>query len=278
MQTLQEPFQHAVQLAQKGETAEAHALLGQLRAAHDSYNAALWYAFTSASSAEASDAIEAAARLEPQNPTLGEARAWLREWRYKEDVAAASEMVASLPPHLKEVTERVVQEGEMVLWIGRPNPWRVLQRELMYMLLLVPASLATVYFMLRYFSFPHEEFFLIFRIVRYTVSFGIPTAAMFLGIWFAYNQAANMAYVLTGARLIFLAKQWHGETIKSYRQCTPDRWQIIERANGSGNLFMGDEIEGKDKDAHMAKIALIGIPNVRQVADLIKKTLPNAYY
>lgn len=73
-------FNQAIQLAQNGQNMQAQNILAELilRYPKDA-NIWLWTAFTSPSQERARRAVERAAKLEPTNPNLAHARAWLEQ-------------------------------------------------------------------------------------------------------------------------------------------------------------------------------------------------------
>jgi hypothetical protein len=73
-------FREAVSLAQFGKKTEAHAIFVRLNQLYpNNFNVWLWLAFTSSDLTIARYALQTAARLEPNNPALPGAQAWLQK-------------------------------------------------------------------------------------------------------------------------------------------------------------------------------------------------------
>lgn len=109
----------------------------------------------------------------------------------------------------------------------------------------------------------------------FTCLFGVPFVligiAMLLSPWWAYRRAARTVYAATDRRLLIVTETWgRAKAVRSHSCEDLGDLKKVERPDGSGDLIFALElVRGRRGRAYQKEIGFFGIPEVRQVEQLV---------
>jgi hypothetical protein len=176
-----------------------------------------------------------------------------------------------------EVEERVlgeVEPGEAIAWVGRPRAGR-------YFMSMLPVFV---------FGIPWTAFAIFWVIMASGARgvgpigwafplFGVPFVLVGLGMlaspFWAQRSAGQVAYVVTNRRVIFLEPNFPvGQKVVSLLPGEFGPLERVERGDGSGDLTFSVPLAALVRP-HATGVArrFIGVPQVREVESLIRRTL-----
>lgn len=177
-----------------------------------------------------------------------------------------------LPVRLRTLIEAELQEGEQIVWIGRPIPHRFGMRSLPIVLFGIPWTAFALFWMagaagFKIPDFKHDfDLFPMFGVPFVLVGFGMLSSPFWM-----MRKARNTVYLLTDRRAI-LFDGGFSTTIRSFR---PDRLtdlRRVQRPDGSGDLvFERRSSFGGESDQRQTDIGFLAIPEVKTVEDLVRQ-------
>lgn len=202
---------------------------------------------------------------------------------------------SSLPYELDQRVRRELGTDEQLLWVGQPNPRRAMWQTVPIVLFGIPWTAFSVFWVVmaggigfmgfgeargnqdQGIPFPFGWFFVCFPL------FGVPFVLIGLAmltspIW-AARRAKNTCYAVTDRRAILWEAGWFGQVeVRSYQGPQLQTMRRVELADGSGDLIFEEQwIIGRNSRGHVTKTCrqhgFIGIPHVREIEDLLRKTL-----
>lgn len=166
------------------------------------------------------------------------------------------------------IAQNELDPEEKLLWIGEPNPIRMVVSMLHIFAFCLPFTAFAIFFMWKEITSagelrPDNMFFLLF------IMLGLGgTALPFLGFF----VARKTIYVITTRRVLVITEA-RTRRVASYSDEDIGHIERNERADGSGNLTFAQRIKTNRKGRqYIEKIELIGIPNVRTVENLLRTT------
>lgn len=190
-----------------------------------------------------------------------------------------------LPIEMDRRVHEDLRDGEQLLWVGQPIPSRFARRSIPLMLFGIPFAGFAIFWMAAASGILFGGrgngnmglFGMIFPL------FGLPFLLVGLGMvsspyWYR-QRAKKTFYAVTDQRVILWTAGWFGRM--DVRAYTPDRLEKMRRVeygNGDGDLILEEYMTiGRDSDGHqtsnMRRHGLMGIANVREVEELIRKGL-----
>lgn len=174
-----------------------------------------------------------------------------------------------------------LEADEKVVWSGQPIPSRFAKQTMPIFLFGVPWTAFAVFWMCGA-AAPlwaggnqkHDVFSMLFPL------FGLPFVLIGIGMlsapWWAYRAAFRTCYVITTKRaILFTGLLNKSVEIRSYR---PEQLTRVSRkenlVTGIGDLIL-EEFEVKESEGSKSKKSegFIGIPHVREVEKLLRRTL-----
>ncbi|MBV9852524.1 MAG: hypothetical protein JO250_22900 [Armatimonadetes bacterium] len=186
-----------------------------------------------------------------------------------------------LPPDLERQLQNELDAGEAVLWSGQPLPGRYARQGIAPMLFGIPFTAFAVFWMYGASGFGHPingpgpvAFFWLFGLPFLLIGLGMLLSPLWL-----WRKAGRTAYAVTDRRVLILGGGSFGST--NIRNVPPpaltDRTRT-QFADGSGNLLfprLTTVRYDSEGDRTTNTVGLYGIPDVKGVDDLIRRTFGN---
>lgn len=180
-----------------------------------------------------------------------------------------------LPPDLRQKLADELRPGEKLSWSAQPRPRAVLRQAFAMLLGGGFFTAFAVFWMAAPFLFDNHAghrppvFFTLFGVPFLLIGLGTMTSPL----W-SQKTAARTVYGLSDQRaLIIRPRTFGGWTVQSFM---PDRLTSMtrtERADGSGDLIFEQFTERVGTGSRTTRRGFLGIDRVREVEDLIVKTL-----
>lgn len=174
--------------------------------------------------------------------------------------------LTTLPPHLQPRVQAELKVGETLVWVGQPNPNRLMLAGFALWLFFIPWTAFSLFWMAGASGFKLPTFDSPFS---FFPLFGLPFLFIGLGglstpFWLHY-KARSMVYALTTQRALIL-EGGRSVTVKSYPLAELKHLERTERPDGSGDLIFKEEgYLDSDGDRQRRKHGFFAIQNVRQV-------------
>ncbi|MEJ5277038.1 MAG: hypothetical protein WHU94_14100 [Thermogemmata sp.] len=193
-----------------------------------------------------------------------------------------------LPEELDCRVHSELRHDERLIWTGRPKPSRFMWSSIPIFLFGIPWTAFAVFWMAMASRMLFDEaggnrpegvdvFFTCFPL------FGVPFVLIGLGMlsspFWMYRSAQHTCYALTNQRAIIWAAGWFGGIeVRSFKAADLVKLTRREYADGSGDLvFEVSVTEIRDNDSylhfHRTVRGFLGIENVREVEELVQRTL-----
>lgn len=111
--------------------------------------------------------------------------------------------------------------------------------------------------------------------------FGVPFIliglAMFSAPYWAARRLKRTMYAITDRRAIILAPGWSGSRkVRSFTPAALASIERTERSDGSGDLIFEEYTQRRGSSTHTIRHGFISVPRVRDVEDVLRKTLVQA--
>lgn len=174
----------------------------------------------------------------------------------------------------RRAVEAELRPGERIVWCGQPNPRRLAWQSLPLVLFGIPWTAFALFWMwgasagaMKFDDGPSRVFPL----------FGLPFVLIGFGllgspIW-GWRRALRTVYAITTGRVLILHVGAR-TLVEAYEAPGFDQLERTEGASGEGDLYFARErYRDRDGDARSRRIGFIGIPEVRRVEELLRKTL-----
>jgi hypothetical protein len=173
-----------------------------------------------------------------------------------------------LPPELAERVAAELAPGEELVWVGQPR---------------LDLAVRPAYFLVP-FGIVFTGFALVWIVVSFLLTFGLlapcglPFVAVGVGLiaspaWLR-ALARRTVYALTGRRAIVSQPSWFGRVrVQSFTAAGLGQMSRTERPDGSGDLVFQVRVAGFGEDARAERQGFLAIDHVREVEDLVRKTL-----
>jgi hypothetical protein len=168
-----------------------------------------------------------------------------------------------------------LQHGESVLWVGKPLPSRIALQNRQALVTGVLA-LAALFVLFSGFSAAAIFSFFIFGcgFTWLGLLFLLLPFYYFARPVYDYLMAERTIYAVTDRRALIIKPKFGGRIIQSY-----NRIQNIERrelSGGKGDLIFASETQPTRSRARSRKVGFFGIPNAREVEQLMLGVLTGA--
>jgi hypothetical protein len=195
----------------------------------------------------------------------------------------------TLPEELDRRIRTELRQGERLVWSGQPIPRRFMRSTLPIVLFGIPWTAFALFWMagasgILFGGFGGDApggfgaFFTCFPL------FGVPFVLIGLGMlsspYWMYRRARRTCYALTNQRALVWAAGWFsGIEIRSFRPSALGKMARREFSDGSGDLIFEEFFSvSRNSDGDMrsqrTERGFLGIENVREVEELVRKTLP----
>jgi hypothetical protein len=187
-----------------------------------------------------------------------------------------------------------LREGERIVWLGRPRPGHLARQAWPIVLFGIPWTAFAICWIVFASTILSGAFGGGMRagaagdgmigLFRFLFPlFGLPFVVIGLGMlsspyWLA-RKAERSCYALTDRRAIVWEPRWFGGVeVRNYGPEALEKLRRIEYPSGSGDLVFEEIVTiGRDNDGHRTtntrRYGFIGIDGVREVEDLLRKTL-----
>jgi hypothetical protein len=184
--------------------------------------------------------------------------------------------------YLRSIVEPELENGEQLLWVGKPSPNRMLIPSILPFGFGVVWTTFAVNFIYQWNRGPNDVqgpgglfglqgilsnlFFVPFILIG--------TGALLTPIWF-YLKAKRTVYCVTSGRILIVQNR-RSRKVESYGPPDIGPIERTERADGSGNLTFARR-DYSDNDGHQRSqdIQFVGIPDVRSVEKLLRDLFVN---
>ena len=197
----------------------------------------------------------------------------------------------TLPVELENRVRAELQGKERLVWAGQPKPSRWMWSSVPIVLFGIPftafalfwISMASGLFFGAHEVHGHGQPDVFSALFSCFPLFGVPFLIVGLGmltspIWM-YRRAKKTCYALTDQRAIIWRSGWFGSVeVRSYRASELGKMTRRTFADGSGDLIFEEVVSvGQDSHGHTRSYrtehGFMGIENVRDVEDMIRRTL-----
>jgi hypothetical protein len=179
-----------------------------------------------------------------------------------------SEAGFDVPPEVVERVARELSPEERLVWVGQPRP---------------DLAVRPAYFIVP-FGVVFTGMALLWMVVAAFLTLGLlaPCGLPFLVIGVALilsptwlrSLARRTAYALTDRRAIVFQPSLFGRvTVQSFTASGLGQLTRSERSDGSGDLVFQSYLTGFGTNARTVQTGFMGIDRVREVEDLVRKTL-----
>jgi len=194
-----------------------------------------------------------------------------------------------LPEQLDTRVRSELRDGESLVWTGQPKPSRFMRSAIPIVLFGIPWTAFALFWMAGASGMlfggagdgggvpgGFDAFFTCFPL------FGVPFVLIGFGMlsspFWLYRRALRTCYALTDVRAIILTPGWAGGTeVRSFKGSDFGKMARRDYADGSGDLIF-EEIVTRNSDggSNRTERGFLGIENVRDVEELIQRTLLSA--
>ncbi|HTO92542.1 MAG TPA: hypothetical protein VMJ70_15530 [Candidatus Sulfotelmatobacter sp.] len=174
----------------------------------------------------------------------------------------------------EQIAAAQLDPGERLLWSGFPSPGAAARRALPAAAFGIPFTAFAVFWIATAYSFtskgPHVPgpwaLFPLFGIPFLLVGLGVLTAP----IW-VYLGAEKTVYAVTEKRAMIIVNV-AGRGVQSFTHEDMSNITRTENANGSGSIYFASRMMSTSQSGmmRMTRIGFEGIPDVRQVEQLIR--------
>jgi len=186
---------------------------------------------------------------------------------------SSGSMSMHIDTELQRIALSELEDGENLLWCGRPNAKRAFVASLAIFLFAIPWTAFALFWMWGASGFGKapDGFNIIFSL------FGVPFVligfAMMAMPYWAYRKAQKTIYALSDRRVVII-EGGKSKTVHSYGRGDLGTIKRTELADGSGDLtFAQKHSTDSDGDRRTTDISLIGIPQVRSVEQMLREAL-----
>jgi hypothetical protein len=286
-------FNKAIELERTGNKEAAHATLNKLRIYYpNDPNLLFWIAYTSTDLKEAKGALETISQVDPHNYLLENAHHWVSqlEQKQREEVKARaearvktltrSENSVQIPFLFRQHLQTELAKGEKIIWAGRPEVKLLIkvllvQRGIIFGLVLLAEVLlaAVASSLLLWLALP------ILALVAGLAIFTTP--------YLLYQQSSRTLYVLTDRRILLLSGAWLRSTLNNsggfrykgiawknfaaYERLELTKLTVLERENGTGDLYIDEEQDENNSAALPLKVGCIAVRNVASLKEQVEQ-------
>jgi hypothetical protein len=175
---------------------------------------------------------------------------------------------APFPPELADRVAAELSPDEKLVWVGQPR----LDLAVRPAYLLVPCGIV------------FTGMALVWVVVAFLITFGLlaPCALPFVAVGVVFiaspvwlrGLARKTVYALTSRRAIIWQPSWFGRvTVQSFTALGLGQMSRMERPDGSGDLVFQVYVTGFGENAHTERRGFMAIDNVKDVEELVRKTL-----
>ncbi len=186
--------------------------------------------------------------------------------------------LTTLPPHLQPRVQVELKVGETLVWVGQPNPNRLMFAGFALWFFFIPWTAFSLFWMAGAAGFQMPTFDHAFS---FFPLFGLPFLFIGLGglstpFWLHY-KAQMTVYALTTQRALIL-EGGRSITVKTYPLAELKHFERTERPDGSGDLiFKNETYRDSDGDRQNRKHGFFAIQNVRQVERQLESLLQGGF-
>lgn len=181
-------------------------------------------------------------------------------------------VLSDMPPHLKERLQRELKVGEKLIWVGRPNVYRMTMRALPIWLFFVPWTGFSLFFMsmTRHVEGTSGSRNIMFL---FSVLFFLAGVAGLTGPFWARRKAKLTVYAITNRRAMTIEGS-SAVTVKSYRPGDFSNPSKRVCSDGSGDLILRTvHYRNSDGDKQTEEEGFFAIEGVWKVEQLIDKLI-----
>jgi hypothetical protein len=173
--------------------------------------------------------------------------------------------------------QRELESGETILWAGRPDAKQMGMQSIPIAIFGLFWTSFIVFWVCGAASMgsrmPNNPMGVVFPL------FGLPFVligvAMIAAPFWAGKAAQSTTYAVTNHRILVI-KASRNRSVRSFRAEDIGELEYTERPDGSGTLvFSRHNYQSGNGQTNVAKDQFIGIPNVRQVEQLVRDTFKN---
>ena len=190
----------------------------------------------------------------------------------------------SIEPHLRMAVQSEVADGERLVWVSQAVPRYFTAATIAPMLFAIPWTGFAVFWTVTAFVATRKASGddAMSGALRYLFPlWGVPfilvgLAMLSAPVWMA-RRLKRTVYALTDRRAVILAPGWFGS--RKVRSFTPEAlasMERVERPDGSGDLIFEEYTQRRGSSSHTVRHGFISVPRVRDVEDLLRKTLVQA--
>jgi hypothetical protein len=185
-------------------------------------------------------------------------------------------MISQLKLNLQNRVRSELKPGESIVWIGQPNPNRLMWTGFLLWFFFIPWTAFSLFWTAGAAGFRIPTFT---RITDLFPLFGLPFILIGLGglsspFWIRW-KALNTVYVITDRRAFSL----EGGRTFVVRNYTPEKLGNLvrkERDDGSGDLILDTTwYKDSDGDSRKNELGFYGIPDVKRVEYLLERLAAN---
>jgi hypothetical protein len=191
-----------------------------------------------------------------------------------------------LPEELDILVQSELRSGEHLVWTGQPLPRRFMRSSIPIVLFGIPWTAFSIFWMAMslgplFVAAGQGGFGMFFGCFPL---FGLPFVLIGLGMlsspFWTYRKAKRTCYALTDQRAIVWASGWYsGTAVRSFKPSDLDKMSRIDYSDGSGDLIFEEFLPvSRQSDVHSesTKRGFIAIENVREIEELVRRTLLSA--
>lgn len=182
--------------------------------------------------------------------------------------------IYNLPPHLQPRVQSELKFGETLVWVGQPNPRRLMKAGFALWLFFIPWTAFSLFWMAGASGFKMPTFDSVFS---FFPLFGLPF--LFIGLgglaspFWLYRKAGFTVYALTTKRALSI-EGTKSVTVKSYPISEIKQLEHTEHPDGSGDLiFKTEQYRDSDGDRQSKKHGFFAIPEVKKVEHQIENLM-----
>jgi len=179
---------------------------------------------------------------------------------------------------VEQIAMSQLESGERLLWSGSPSPGAMAMSGLPVSLFGVPFLAFACFWIWGAWTGVTRGghapgpflFFPLFGVPFVLVGLGLVAAPLF-----AYLGARQTVYAVTDKRA-FILVGLGVKNVRSFYHADVGELTRFEKADGSGTLWFAKRLFTTSSGVNTARIGFVGIPNVRQVEQLIRDNLVEA--
>lgn len=195
---------------------------------------------------------------------------------------------SSLPPELDTRVRSELRDGEVLLWVGQPNPARFARQAIPLVLFGIPWTAFSVFWVaaasgMLFGGFANGPGGGALGIFACFPLFGLPFVLIGIGMltspyWFR-RQAKQTFYALTDRRaILWQASTFGSVNVRSYGPEALGKMNRTEHADGSGDLVFEEIVTfGRNSKggttSSTTRHGFLAIADVRRIEELLRKAL-----